>query len=183
VDISNLNRQILHAYQDIGRPKTDSALEKLRALNPHCEITAFYEEIGNGNVRELVGDADIIVDSTDNLRTRKALNHASVNLHIPFVYGGINGFNGMVSTFIPGQTPCLECLFGSFKEPDTPPDVIGPIAALVGAIQSLEVIKWILKMDGLLANQMLIIDGVGMGFKKIAIDRDAECVICSSLRD
>ena len=111
VEESNLNRQILHWTDDIGRWKSHSALRKLRRLNPECNIKAFVEEIREDTVLDLVGNASVIVDGMDNLRSRKVLNRASLRNGIPYVFGGVEGFNGMVTTFVPGETACLECLF------------------------------------------------------------------------
>ncbi len=178
VEFANLNRQILHHTPDIGIPKTESALKKLRALNPFCVITALHETIRIDNVIGLVGDSDIILDGTDNIATRKVLNSASVSLDIPFIYGGVNGFNGTVSTFIPGKTPCFECLFHQQSDKTQSPGVIGPLPAMVAAIQSLEAIKIILEMDGLLTNRLLLIRGVDMVIKKIDVPKNPECPIC-----
>jgi molybdopterin/thiamine biosynthesis adenylyltransferase len=178
---TNLNRQILHSTNDLGRPKTDSALDKLRMLNPNCCIDALHEDIQSDNIVDLLGDSQVIIDGTDTIQTRKVLNRASVQRGIPFIYGGINGFNGTVSTFIPGQTPCFECLFTGHAVPSAPLNVVGPIVAMVGAIQSLEAIKIVLQMDHLLTNQLLYINGIDLVFKKIRTERDPQCMVCGPL--
>jgi adenylyltransferase/sulfurtransferase len=179
VSLGNLNRQILYQTDDIKKPKTASALEKLGALNPLCRIEAVQAEIREDNVTELVGDCRIIVDATDNPETRKIINRVSVSQKIPFIYGGINGFSGMVSTFIPSKTtPCFECLFpqDSVKRGKYP--ALGPAAGLVASIQCLEAIKIIVEMDGLLTSKLLYIEGTDMSFKEIRVKKNPACKVC-----
>ncbi len=113
VEAGNLNRQILHGTGDIGKPKTLSALEKLQNLNPHCNIEPIQEIISDETILDMVAGCTVILDGTDNLKTRKILNRASILKGIPFIYGGVDGFIGMATTFIPGRTPCLECFFST----------------------------------------------------------------------
>ena len=181
VTVGNLNRQILHQTGDIGRPKTESAMETLRALNPLCQIQSFQEDIRDENIMALLGDCTIILDATDNAETRRILSRASVSRNIPFIYGGVNGFNGMVSTFVPKETPCFECLFpqkANEETSETPIPALGPVAGLVASVQSLEVIKLILGMEGLLKGELLHIRGADMRFRKISISRNPECKCC-----
>lgn len=183
VTLGNLNRQILHHTRDIGRPKTESAAETLGALNPHCQIQGIQKEIRDENIMALLGDCTIILDATDNAETRRVLNRASLSRNIPFVYGGINGFNGMVSTFVPGETPCFECLFPrktNGKTPDAPIPALGPVAGLVASVQSLEVIRLILGMDGVLKGELFYIRGSDMTFRKIRIRKNPECACCGA---
>ena len=180
VGLENLNRQLLHYTQDIGRPKTESAHDKLSALNPLCRLDAVNVEIRYENVRELIGDCDIIVDATDNFETRKCLNAASISQKKPFIFGGVDGFNGMVTTFIPGETPCLECLFPGTKTSSGKISAIGPIPGIIGAIQSLEAIKIAINMTDLLKNTLLHINGMNMSFRKTWIERDPDCGCCKT---
>ncbi|OQX18451.1 MAG: hypothetical protein BWK80_38170 [Desulfobacteraceae bacterium IS3] len=180
VNADNLNRQILHHSQDIGKPKTASALEKLRQLNPHCHIRAVQEDMREENITELVGDSQLILDATDNAETRRLLNRASVSKHIPFVYGGINGLNGMVTTFIPGETACFECLFPHKAVEKTSVAVLGPVAGLTASVQSMEALKLILGMGGLLKNRLLYIQCSDMTFREINIRKNPECNICNA---
>lgn len=180
VALDNLNRQILHSTADLGRLKTASGLEKLSALNPLCRIRAIAKPISDGNAESLVADCDLILDATDNMATRQVLNRASVSKKIAFVYGGIDGFSGMASTFIPGRTPCLECLFPG--RPKTPPagpvGALGPMAALIASIQCVEAIKLIVGQKAGLAGRLLRVDAVGMKFHAIDIDRNPHCRVC-----
>jgi adenylyltransferase/sulfurtransferase len=179
VDLENLNRQIIHRTIDIGRPKTESAIEKLRELNPHCQIQPVQEEIRDGNIMDLTEDCSLILDATDNLEARRVLNRASILGNIPFVYGGVGGFNGMVTTLIPGETPCIECLFPQKTIQTDRVGILGPVPGLVASIQSLEAIKIILGMDGLLKCRLLFIRGLDMTFKEIQVEKNPNCTACN----
>jgi molybdopterin-synthase adenylyltransferase len=178
VAMGNLNRQILHTTPDIGRPKTESAREKIAALNPHCRIEIIGEKITADNASEIVLGNHVILDATDNLEARTALNRASVQNRIPFVYGGIDGFNGMVSTFMPNTKPCLSCLFSEIKKHPRGVGVLGPVAGLIGAIQSLEAIKLLLGLEASLVGRLLHVRGVDMSFKEITIRKNPACPVC-----
>lgn len=182
VEASNLNRQILHATADIGWPKTSSAIRKLQALNPDCRILAIQTRITAANARSLVGPSRIIIDATDNMATRQALNRASIDARIPFIYGGIDGFSGMAATFIPGKTGCFECLFPQLPDlrPAGPVGALGPVAGLVATIQCLEAIKLIIGRPAALAGRLLRMDAFKMECRKIDIDKNPHCRICGS---
>jgi len=179
VDLSNLNRQILHATRDVNTPKTSSAEAKLRSLNPHVRIEAVQQEISAENITDIVSGCSLIVDATDNMETRKALNGASVKMKIPFVYGGVDGFNGMATTFIPGETPCFECIFPYETKKGAVPGVIGPAPGIVGSLQAMEALKIILGMKGLLAGRLLYFSGIEMSFREITIEKNPDCRICT----
>ncbi len=183
VEAGNLNRQILHGTGDIGKPKTLSALEKLRNLNPDCNIEPIQEIISDETILDMVADCTVILDGTDNLKTRKVLNRASILKGIPFIYGGVEGFTGMVTTFIPGRTPCLECLFSRDNGHNEPIGIIGPVPGLIASIQSLEAIKLILGIGGLLTNNLLVFNGMEMTFRKIEMEKNPDCPICGSNAD
>lgn len=183
VSEENLNRQIIHRTSDISRPKVESAYEKLTALNPFCKIRTIYERITEENVLALIDDAMLIMDATDNYQIRKILNRASIHKQIPFIHGGINGFNGMVSTFVPNQTPCFECIFPDDPKPPSGKfGVIGPTPGMVASIQSMEAIKYIAGFDSGLKGKLLYIYGIGMDFKKIEIKRNPACTVCGQVQ-
>jgi adenylyltransferase/sulfurtransferase len=135
VELSNLNRQILHHDADVGRPKTASAGEKLRAMNPDIEITAIDRTIDGSNVVALTKGYDLIVDAMDNFSTRYELNRAAIHHRIPFIHGAIRGFDGQAMTVIPGKTACVRCIF-----PSAPPEeqfpAIGVTPGIIGLIQA-----------------------------------------------
>jgi adenylyltransferase/sulfurtransferase len=179
VDQSNLNRQILHYDRDIGRKKTASAEEKLRAINPDITIRALDGRIDETNARALVGDADGIVDAMDNYTTRYLLNDTAIDKKIPLFHGAIRGFYGQATTIIPGTTPCLKCIF-----PKAPPaevfPVVGVTPGVIGTVQATEVLKYLLKRGDLLSGRLFIWDGLQAKAEEIAVERNPGCGTCST---
>jgi adenylyltransferase/sulfurtransferase len=181
VELSNLNRQIMHLTPDIGKWKTRSAGEKLTRLNPDSQLELIQASITRSNVLDLVRGCDIILDATDNLIARKALNVAAIALQIPFIYGGIDGFTGMVSTFRPKETACFECIFPDDPNPPAGPiGVLGPVPGLVASLQCIEAVKLILGQDPSLTNRLLRIDGWTMSFKTTHLTRNQDCNACGN---
>lgn len=179
VQLSNLNRQIVHWEKDISRRKVESGGEKLQQINSDIKIEIIAEMISNDNVRTLVGDSQLIVDATDNFPTRYILNRAALSKNIPFSFGGVHGFDGMVSTIIPGETACLRCMFPeSLSTGDFP--VLGVTPGIVGCIQALEVLKCILGAGELLKNRILVWDGLNTKLREVGVRRDPLCQDCSS---
>ncbi len=183
VEAGNLNRQILHGSGDIGKPKTLSALEKLRNLNPYCVVEPIHQIISDENILDMVEGCQVILDGTDNLKTRKILNRISILKGIPFVYGGVEGFAGMVTTLIPGRTLCLECFFSQDTGQKEPIGILGPVPGVIASIQSLEAIKLILGIGKLLTNKLLVFNGMGMSFRKIEMEKNPICPICGNNAD
>jgi adenylyltransferase/sulfurtransferase len=180
VALSNLNRQILHWEEDIGRQKVDSARRKLRNLNPGVEIEAIAETITENNVSQLVDGCDVVVDAMDNLPTRYILNRCAIEKKIPFFHGAVNGFEGRAMTIIPGQTACLRCMYrGPVPQEKFP--VIGVAPAVIGSIQATEVIKYIVGIGKLLTNRLLIYDGLKVTFSEFKVNKNPNCDHCGSL--
>ena len=182
VDYSNLNRQIIHWTSNIGEFKAESAGSKLKEFNPECTIEAVREEIREDNCENLVGDCTMIVDAMDNMTARKILNTLSVEKNIPYIYGGVHQLDGMISTFLPGETPCLECVFpetGSTAG-STPPPILGPVPGVVASIQAIEAVKVILGFETPLAGRLLCFCGADMTFREFKIKKDPDCPICSN---
>jgi molybdopterin/thiamine biosynthesis adenylyltransferase len=180
VALSNLNRQILHWEEDIGRRKVDSARTKLRNLNSAVEIEAVSEIITERNIFQLVEGCDVIVDAMDNLPTRYTLNRCAIKKRIPFFHGAVNGFDGRAMTIIPGETACLRCMYrGPAPEEKFP--VIGVAPAVIGSIQATEVIKYLLGIGKLLTNRLLIYDGLQVTFNEFTVHRNPECDHCGCL--
>jgi len=176
----NLNRQILHWDKDIGRNKTDSAKEKLVSLNPEVKIEEINALITESNVFELTDGCDLIIDAVDNLNTRYLLNKVAVKRNIPLFHGAIRGFEGRVTTIVPGKTPCLKCLYRQAQPPEISP-VIGVTPAIIGIIQATEVIKYIVGIGKLLTNRLIIYDGLSMKFMEIKVKRHPDCDECQHL--
>jgi molybdopterin/thiamine biosynthesis adenylyltransferase len=180
VELSNLNRQILHWNKDIGRNKIDSAGEKLREINDTIQIEAIAETIDEGSVARLTSGFDVILDGTDNLETRFLLNSAALANGIPFVHGAVYGFEGRVTTVVPGKTPCLGCIYrGTIPQQKSP--VVGVTPGLVGILQATETIKYIVGVGTLLTNQLLVYNGLRMRFNTLAIKRDPNCKYCRGI--
>ncbi|HEX77044.1 MAG TPA: HesA/MoeB/ThiF family protein [Dehalococcoidia bacterium] len=180
VELSNLNRQILHWDRDIRVEKAKSAQEKLSQLNPDTEVKSVVANIDDDTVLDLVGDCDLIVDAMDNYPTRYVLNRAALAKGIPLCHGSIYGLEGMTTTIIPGQTPCLRCIFPQAPPPTKFP-VVGVTPAVIGCIQATEVIKYLVGLGELLANRLLIYDGWSLKFREVNIKRDPRCPDCSHL--
>ena len=177
VDLTNLNRQILHWEKDLGRKKCDSAVEKLKALNSDVILEALDSTISNSNAVDLVGDADIIVDAMDNFETRYILNHVACLKEIPLVHGAIRGFDGQITTIVPGKTACLRCIFPRPPPPEVFP-VIGVTSGVIGLIQANEVLKFLLRTGRPLENRLLIWNGLEAELDTITITRDPCCEEC-----
>ena len=179
VDQSNLNRQILHTDRDVGKKKTVSALEKLREYNPDITINAIDTTIGPENVSNLVGRADGIVDAMDNYPVRYLLNRTALKKKIPFFHGAIRGFYGQATTILPGESPCLECIF-----PNAPPKevfpVVGVTPGVIGTVQATEVIKYLTKRGRLLSGRLFTWDGLTSAAEEIAIVRNPACPACGT---
>jgi adenylyltransferase/sulfurtransferase len=180
VTLSNLNRQVLHWEDDIGKKKVDSARTKLRQLNRAVEIETIPETLTEENVSRLVEGCDAIVDAMDNLPTRYLLNRCAIKNRIPFFHGAVHGFEGRALTILPGKTACLRCMFrGPVPQEKFP--VIGVVPAMIGSIQATEVIKYFTGIGELLTNRLLIYDGLRVVFNEFAVKRNPECDHCGSL--
>ncbi len=178
VDLSNLNRQILHWSRDGGRKKVDSAQEKLKQQNQFINVEGLAETIDESNVAQLVDGFDLIVDAMDNLATRYLLNRTAIQKKIPFFHGAVWGFEGRAMTIIPGRTACLTCLYQGVVPRRSKFPVIGVTPAIIGSIQAAEVIKYIVGIGELLTNKLLIFDGLDMRFTEFKVNRDPNCKDC-----
>jgi len=180
VELSNLNRQILHWNRDIGKRKAESAEEKLKEINPDIEVECISKTIDAENIIELVGDSDLIIDAMDNFPTRYILNRAALAKNIPLFHGAIYGFEGQITVIIPGKTACLRCIFPEAPQsPSDPFPVIGVTPGVIGVCQATEVIKYILGIGELLEKKLLLWDGLKLSFDDVALVRNHECEDCS----
>jgi len=182
IDITNLNRQILHWDKDVGRNKIDSAKEKLGSMNPDVRVEAIAETISENNVSKLIADCDLIVDALDNFPTRYLLNKAALEKNIPFCHGAVYGFEGRAMTTLPGKSACFRCLYKQ-GAPSTLPKfpVIGVTPAIIGCIQATEAIKYLIGIGDLLTNRLLVYDGLSMLFSKMELKKDPDCVDCGHI--
>lgn len=183
VDHSNLQRQILHETAAIGRPKVESAAERLRALNPHITVETHRDRLGAENAAELVAGYDVIVNGVDNFPARYLLNDACVMGKKPLVEAGILRYDGMVMTILPGQGPCYRCIFPEPPAPGTVPScseagVLGALAGVIGSLQAFEVLKLILGIGEPLVGRLLMYEGLKSRFREVEWDRNPKCKVC-----
>ncbi|GIU97057.1 MAG: hypothetical protein KatS3mg013_0860 [Actinomycetota bacterium] len=184
VDLTNLQRQILHTTADVGRPKVASAVEHLRAINPTIEIVGHETLLTSANALDVLGPYDVVVDGTDNFPVRYLVNDATQFLGKPLVYGSIYQFEGQATVFMPGpQTPCYRCLFPSPPPPGTVPScaeggVFGVLPGVIGSIQATEAIKLITGQGRTLEKRLLLYDALHMEVQEVRIRWDADCPVC-----
>jgi sulfur-carrier protein adenylyltransferase/sulfurtransferase len=185
VDFTNLQRQIIHTVDDVGRPKLDSAEEKLAAINPFVKVRKFETKLSSGNALDLFGDFDIIADGTDNFPTRYLVNDACVLSGKPNVYASIFRFEGQASVFATRNGPCYRCLYPEPPPPGLVPScaeggVLGILPGLLGVIQATEVIKLILGSGESLIGRLLLVDALGMRFRELKLRKNPECPVCGA---
>src|SRR6184192_3970383 len=185
VDFSNLQRQILHSTNDVGKSKLQSAKEKLIAMNPHVNVVTHDAALSSENALELFAPYDIIVDGTDNFPTRYLVNDACVLLGKPNAYGSIFRFEGQASVFATKQGPCYRCLYPEPPPPGLVPScaeggVLGILPGLVGVMQATEVIKLILGIGDPLIGRLLLIDALGMKFRELKLRKNPDCPVCGT---
>ena len=184
VDLSNLQRQIIHATSDVGKPKVESARESMNDINPDVTVNTYHTFVNSENILELVRGYDFILDGTDNFPAKFLINDACVMAGKPFSHAGIIRFKGQLMTYVPGKGPCYRCIF---KDP--PPKgavptcreagVVGAIAGVIGCLQALEAIKYITGAGDLLTGSLLTFDALKMEFHKIKLpERVHDCPIC-----
>jgi molybdopterin/thiamine biosynthesis adenylyltransferase len=184
VEISNLHRQILHFTQDVDRRKTESAYEKLHALNPDCNIELINDWIIPNNVKNIIKGSDFVIEGSDNFPTKLLINDACVNLNIPFTIAGVLRFNGQIMTVVPEEkTACYRCVFRDIK--DTPSGmscsqagVLGLVPGTLGCLEASEAIKYILNVGDLIVNKILYVDLLYNHFNFINIHRSENCLAC-----
>lgn len=177
VEITNLNRQILHTHTRIGINKAISAKITLNEINPDVEIETITEKITEENIFEIVGDSHIIVDCMDNMETRFILNEAAFKKGIPFVFGAIYGMQGMLSFIHAPETPCLRCIFSDAPPKEVFP-VVGATPGVTGTLQAMEVIKYLVGIGETLKNKLLMWNGMKVEFKTVKAQKDPSCVVC-----
>jgi adenylyltransferase/sulfurtransferase len=187
VDYTNLQRQIIHTTEDVGRKKLDSAAEKVKAINPFLNVRTFETKLTSANALELFRDFDIIADGTDNFPTRYLVNDACVLTGKPNVYGSIFRFEGQASVFATEEGPCYRCLYPEPPPPGLVPScaeggVLGILPGLVGVIQATETIKLILGAGDSLAGRLLLIDALGMKFRELKLRKNPDCPACGTHR-
>ncbi|MCQ1534680.1 HesA/MoeB/ThiF family protein [Methanosarcina sp. KYL-1] len=181
VDLSNLNRQFLHHEKDVGRSKVESAKEKLLSMNPGIDVEVIKEMLTESNAGSLVPECDLIVDALDNLETRHILNRLAVKRKIPLIHGAVTGYDGQVTTIIPGKTPCFYCIFPRISRKEIFP-VLGATPGVIGAIQANEAIKFLTGQGKLLESRLLFWNGLSGSFSEITLAKLNNCPVCGGLK-
>jgi adenylyltransferase/sulfurtransferase len=183
VDATNLQRQLLHGTHDVGRPKLDSARDRLQEVNPHVEVVPHATRLSSENALDILADYDVVVDGTDNFPTRYLVNDACVLLGKPNVYGSIFRWEGQVSVFAHQDGPCYRCLFREPPPPGLVPNcaeggVLGVLPGIIGSMQAMETVKLLLGVGEGLSGRLLIFDALDMTWREVALRRNPDCPVC-----
>ena len=185
VDLSNLQRQILHGTGDVGRSKLASARERIGAVNPHVQVETFETRLTSRNALEIAAGFDVVADGTDNFATRYLVNDTCVLLGKPNVYGSVFRFEGQASVFATADGPCYRCLYPEPPPPGMVPScaeggVLGVLPGLIGTIQATETLKLVLGIGTTLAGRLLLIDALGLRIRTVNVGRDPRCPACGT---
>ena len=185
VDLSNLQRQIIHTTPDIGKAKVDSARETMLAINPDITVVTWPNRVDSSNILDLIKNYDFVLDGTDNFPSKFLINDACVMAKKPFSHAGIVRFQGQLMTVLPGESPCYRCIFRELPPRDAVPSckeagVIGAMGGVIGSLQAMEAVKYICGVGELLAGYLLTYDALRMNFRKIKLPaRGKGCAVCS----
>lgn len=184
VDLSNLQRQIIHATEDVGKAKVQSAKETMEKMNPDVTVNTYRTFVASDNIMDLIKDYDFIIDGTDNFPAKFLINDACVMAGKPFSHAGIIRFKGQLMTYVPGKGPCYRCVFRNPPPKDAVPTckqagVIGAMGGVIGSLQAMEAIKYILGVGDLLTGYLLTFDAVTMEFRKVKLPSNTKnCAVC-----
>ncbi len=189
VELSNLQRQIIHKTENVGMSKTASAVNTIREINPDVKAVAYETKITAENIGEIIKDYDFIIDGTDNFSAKFLINDACVLYKKPFCHGGVRGFSGQLMTYVPNQGPCYRCIFedipaGEDFESCSQAGIIGTLPGIIGVLQALEAQKYITGTGELLTGRMLIFDGLSMSFREVRLPAENKsCRVCGENAD
>lgn len=184
VELNNLQRQILHSTKDLGRPKVESAKDRLSGINQDVEIIAYNIRLTSDNILDIIKGYDVIVDGSDNFPTRYLVNDACILSCKPFSHGGIFRFDGQAMTILPGKSACYRCLFPEPPPPGLVPScqeagILGAVAGVIGTVQANEVLKYILGIGDLLAGRLLVFNALDSSFRQVKAPKDPNCSVCA----
>lgn len=184
VDLSNLQRQIIHTTPDVGKAKVKSAKETMNAINPDVTVNTYRQFVTSENIMELIADYDFIIDGTDNFPAKFLINDACVMAEKPFSHAGIISFKGQLMTYVPGEGPCYRCVFKNPPPKDAVPTckqagVIGAMGGVIGSLQAMEAIKYLLGVGDLLTGRLLTFDALKMEFYTVKLPKKVvDCAVC-----
>ncbi len=183
VDLSNLQRQVIHGTKDLGIPKVESAKNSMEDINPDVKVITYKDYVYSKNILSLIADYDFILDGTDNFAAKFLINDACVLGKKPFSHAGILRFSGQLMTYVPGEGPCYRCVFPEMPPKDAIPTcrqagVIGAMAGVIGCLQAMEAIKYITGTGKLLTGSLLTYDGINQNFHKVKLPRAQNCAVC-----
>ncbi len=184
VDLSNLQRQIIHTTPDVSKPKVQSAKETMEAINPDVKVVPYHTFVDSENILDMIRDYDFIIDGTDNFPAKFLINDACVMAKKPFSHAGIIRFQGQLMTYVPGKGPCYRCVFRDPPPKDAVPTckqagVIGAMGGVIGSLQAMEAVKYIIGRGELLTGYLLTYDAMTMTFRKIKLPENTEnCPVC-----
>lgn len=183
VDLSNLQRQVIHTTNDVGKAKVKSAAETMEAINPDVTVKTYRTFVDSTNIMDLIKDYDFIIDGTDNFPAKFLINDACVMAGKPFSHAGIIRFKGQLMTYVPGEGPCYRCVFKNPPPKDEVPTckqagVIGAMGGVIGSLQAMEAIKYIIGKGELLTGKLLTYDALKMEFHTIKLPKDHHCAVC-----
>ncbi|MEZ4599346.1 MAG: molybdopterin-synthase adenylyltransferase MoeB [Syntrophotaleaceae bacterium] len=183
VELSNLQRQVIHHSADLGTPKVESAKRKMEAINPDVQVIPHYTWIGADNIIDIIREYDFVIDGTDNFAAKFLINDACVMAGIPLSHAGVLHFIGQTITILPGQSPCYRCVFPEPPQAGSIPTcsqagVLGVLPGVIGTIQATEAIKYLLGVGDLLTGRMLVYDAEGLDFHVSPIAKKSECAVC-----
>ena len=184
VDLSNLQRQVIHSTNDIGKAKVKSAKESMEAINPDVKVNTYRKFVDSSNIMDLIKDYDFVIDGTDNFPAKFLINDACVMAKKPFSHAGIIRFKGQLMTYVPGEGPCYRCVFKNPPPKDAVPTckqagVVGAMGGVIGSLQAMEAIKYIIGKGELLTGKLLTYDALKMEFRTIKLpDNHKTCAVC-----
>ena len=183
VELTNLQRQIIHSSNNVGKEKVVSAEQKIKAINPEVAVETYCTRATAANTREIVRDYDFVVDGTDNFPSKFLINDACYFEKVPFSHASVLGFDGQIMTVLPGETACYRCVLASPPPVGAVPScaeagVLGTVPGVTGCLQATEAVKFLLGIGELLTNRILIYDALGMQFRQVTVSRNPRCPIC-----
>lgn len=183
VELTNLQRQIIHHTSDLGVEKVKSAQTKLRAINPDVTVKPYHEQVSAGNIRKIIREYDFIIDATDNFPSKFLINDACFFEEKPFSHAGVLRFDGQLMTVIPGKTACYRCIFHSLPSADVARScsragILGVLPGVIGTLQATEAIKYLLGIGNLLTDTLLTYNALTMEFRKVRLKRNHHCPLC-----